>query len=175
MGVRSFPAPRHANRGDGWCTWCGEAVQRPARTWHKACFREYQLHTFPEVQRAAVIERDGAWCWECDESPTKWLRTLQAWRIGGPPEYVGLYCDLRRVCALELEHEVPLWKVAHLPDAERRPFFGIGNLRMRCPTCHKAKSKREAAERAAMRKAPDPGEIGGLVQARRGGRGSPAG
>lgn len=65
----------------------------------------------------------------------------------------GGTCDIRRISSLEVDHEVPLWKVAHLPPDERRPYFGPDNLRLRCPGCHKAKTAREAAERAEIRRA----------------------
>lgn len=58
------------------------------------------------------------------------------------------YVPVERVTALELEHEVALWSVAHLPDDERRPYFGPTNLRLRCPTCHAEKTKAEAGTRA---------------------------
>lgn len=69
---------------------------------------------------------------------------------------VGLYTrvEYRRACGgLEVDHEIPLWRIWHLPDNERRPYYGPKNLRLRCQDCHKAKSKREAAERATERKA----------------------
>jgi 5-methylcytosine-specific restriction endonuclease McrA len=56
-----------------------------------------------------------------------------------------------RICALEVDHKIPLWSIAHLPDEERRRFFGPENLWLLCPRDHKAKSKREAAERADIR------------------------
>lgn len=64
----------------------------------------------------------------------------------------GGQCSIQRVSALEVDHIVPLWKVADLPGDERRPYFGPRNLRLRCPPCHKAKTKREAAERAQARR-----------------------
>lgn len=57
-----------------------------------------------------------------------------------------------QVCALEVDHRVPLWSVASLPDGERRPYFGPANLWLLCPRCHKVKTAREAADRAAQRR-----------------------
>lgn len=65
----------------------------------------------------------------------------------------GGQCSIVRVSALELDHRVPLWSVAHLPDEERRRFYGPENLWLLCPAGHKAKTKREAAERAKLRRA----------------------
>jgi hypothetical protein len=67
---------------------------------------------------------------------------------------VGLYSSVeyRRQCGeLEVDHEIPLWSIWHLPDDERRPYYGPENLRLRCKACHKVKSKRESAERAQQR------------------------
>lgn len=155
MSVRSFPMPRWPNRGQGWCCWCGEAVEKPARTWHKDCLTDYRLHTWPDYQIAYVRERDGEACWDCKTPVEKWLGRGPTYRASWnspDPVYVGPYFSLKRVSALELEHEVPLWSVAHLPAEERRPYFGPRNLRLRCPECHKAKSRREAAERAALKR-----------------------
>lgn len=65
---------------------------------------------------------------------------------------IGAQQSIERVCALEVDHKTPLWSVADLPDQERRWYFGPGNLWLLCPACHKAKTKREAAERAAQRR-----------------------
>jgi 5-methylcytosine-specific restriction endonuclease McrA len=64
----------------------------------------------------------------------------------------GTHWRVWLTCALEVDHKTPLWKVAGLPDDERRWYFGPENLWLLCPRCHKAKTKREAAERAAQRR-----------------------
>lgn len=64
----------------------------------------------------------------------------------------GCHCSIERVSALEVDHEIPLWKVEHLPPETRRRYFGPENLRLRCPDCHKVKTAREAAERAVARR-----------------------
>lgn len=83
-----------------------------------------------------------------------WTRPEGRWIDLTPEERAtGEQQDIRRVCALEVDHRVPLWSVAHLPDDERRRYFGPENLWLLCPRDHKAKSKREAAERAEARRA----------------------
>jgi hypothetical protein len=64
----------------------------------------------------------------------------------------GWQSAIERVCALEVDHRVPLWEVADLPDAERRWYFGPGNLWLLCPRCHKVKTAREATQRARERR-----------------------
>lgn len=144
--------------------------------WHKDCLYDFRLHSRLEEQRDFVIERDGERCGNCGDAPMKWLRgpiitvyrqtpgfghvakvgtdewltLVSAWRRENPsPQYQ----DIDRVSALELDHRIPLWSVADLPDDERRRFFGPENLWMLCPACHKAKSRREAAQRAALKRA----------------------
>jgi 5-methylcytosine-specific restriction endonuclease McrA len=85
---------------------------------------------------------------------THWPRPQGRWAdITREERATGEYQEIERVCALEVDHKVPLWSVAHLPPDERRPFFGPGNIWLLCPRCHKDKSRREAAERAAMKRA----------------------
>ncbi|MFL6864085.1 MAG: hypothetical protein ACJ8DZ_13910 [Allosphingosinicella sp.] len=84
------------------------------------------------------------------------LRTfdpLTGRHIGHPDAWMlqGGQCSVELVSALDLDHRVPLWSVADLPDEERRWYFGPGNLWLMCPRHHKQKTKREAAERAALR------------------------
>lgn len=151
MSVRKFPMPVWPNRGAGWCRWCGEATETSRRTWHSECVQTYKLHTWPAVQIAFLKKRDGNRCWDCGASPEKWIGrgpTYKPWS----QDHVGPYSSLERVGALELEHETPLWKTTHLPDEERRRFFGPENLRLRCRGCHKAKSARESADRAKVKR-----------------------
>jgi 5-methylcytosine-specific restriction endonuclease McrA len=67
----------------------------------------------------------------------------------------GGQCAIERVVALEVDHRVPLWSVADLPAEERRWYFGPGNLWLLCPTHHKEKTKREAAERGRHQSVPE--------------------
>jgi 5-methylcytosine-specific restriction endonuclease McrA len=100
-----------------------------------------------------VKKRDGACCAACGEAPKKWLASR---RGSIDRETRARYVRVRRTCALELDHTVPLWSVAHLPPAERRGYFGLDNLKLLCPPCHRAKTGREAAERAQRKRAAAP-------------------
>lgn len=150
------------------------------RLWHPACADAFNLHTNPARQREFVVDRDGEKCAVCGEAPTRWLprRVTQitrrnVWIGARGEEWARVYWDgptalwsdmsreerrlwgahqeITRVSALELDHRIPLWSVADLPDEERRWYFGPGNLWLLCPSHHKDKTKREAAERAAIR------------------------
>jgi hypothetical protein len=158
--------PVFAQHAKHWCRWCGGEISHgrvAQRSWHDGredepnCIGEYRLHTRRDDQFAFVEARDGLRCWDCGASPERWRRGSEV-AISGPwrdrhderIEWVGRYCEVDQVTALELEHEAPLWSVAHLSADERRPFYGPTNLRLRCPRCHKAKTAREAAARAGV-------------------------
>jgi hypothetical protein len=175
---RAFPRPSGGMRGRrGHCAWCGDGIttlNASRRGWHDGrdgepdCLLTFFLHTRPAQQYAHVAARDGEVCWDCKGAPLKVVRGQEVWTYGdyerpqdwrdwhgdlGPKgavigQLVGRYCQVEIKIGLEIEHEMPLWLVAHLPDEERRPYFGPGNLRLRCTRCHKAKTKREAGERA---------------------------
>jgi hypothetical protein len=114
----------------GWCRWCDEPIEPRLKkngkaharqtTMHKGCADEYWMAQNVSRFKPQLIERDGAACVDC-----------------GPD---GAF--------LEVDHEVPLWKVTDLPPAQRRKYFLLGNLRLLCFDCHNRKSAKEAAERA---------------------------
>lgn len=178
--------PKDGKRRCRWCT--GEITGRYAhlRSWHEDCKDVWLLHSDRDVQARFLADRDGHDCWDCRQGGRWWLvdtialkfgwelvpRCLQSWPIDWDARcpdsrkkidgvIVGLVCQVeyRPHCGpLEVDHEIPLWKVWHLPEDERRPFYGPKNLRLRCQPCHKEKSKREAAERAQL-KAKGPAEL----------------
>jgi len=101
---------------------------------------------------------DQAMYWGTPEEQEAWRAERwpfpdRRWSDLSPEErIVGETTAIERVCALEVDHRVPLWEVADLPDDERRWYFGPGNLWLLCPRCHKLKTKREAARRAHERR-----------------------
>lgn len=167
MSVRALPLPRVPRRH---CRWCELPITlgRPDRSWHDGreeepdCLREFQLHTRLDVQYPFVAKRDGEACYRCGEVQIKvvaskcttYIHGFYDWRdysIKGAPVVArceGPYCEVEFKLALELEHTVPLWAVAHLTPAERRKYFGPWNLRLLGPCCHKPKTKAEAKQRA---------------------------
>lgn len=104
---------------------CGTTELPPRRrTWcSDTCVDLWLLATMPAVATSQLLELHGDTCWACD----------------GPGP-------------LELEHVRPLWS---LTPAERKQlrWWLPYNLQLLCVPCHKAKSKREAGERAALRRA----------------------
>lgn len=151
------------------------------RYWHPACADDYNLHTRLDCQFAFLVDRDGKRCAQCGESPERWLAgqvitVVQwgQWTDGGMPDYLaelwprpsGTWADrtpeeratgdqtpIERTHDLQVDHRVPLWAVAHLPDDQRRVYYGPRNLWLLCTPCHKAKTADEAARRARLRRA----------------------
>ena len=135
MSHRRCPIPFTA-APRGTCRWCGFEIicggkpNRRAR-WHGPCLVDYEEHSRPRVQFRALVARDGRECGECHGARD-------------------------RLTPLEVEHRIPLWKVRHLPDDQRRWYYGLGNLWLLCRTCHKPKTRHEAAERAHLDRMTDP-------------------
>lgn len=170
---RTFPGPAHDGLGAGHCRWCGEDILREddssrlnlRRTWHPACFHQFNLHTHRDTQVAFLLKRDGPGCGACGAVMGQWERTAYSadherdpdycrakdawWRRILPPDiYVALYCPVAWTTSMEVDHVTALGRVAHLTDEERRPFFGPDNLQLLCVPCHQAKT---VADRAAIK------------------------
>ncbi len=117
--------------GVGICRWCAKEIletkgrnsgKRSKRhNWHPACKDIYFLHSDLLSQYHYLADRDGKHC--------HWLGCEEA-------------------SGLEVDHKIPLFSVRDLPDDERREYYGPTNLWLLCGPHHKAKSAREAAQRA---------------------------
>lgn len=174
-----MPATFNKRAPFGTCVWCGKDLPRnkdgsPSKVlrWHPGCAAAYRDLTDTYHQAMLVAKRDGRRCFDCGR--THQVVGIMAWDVGrgfcgrGFSKYVyrgqgvpihfwadveGPFTPVRfREIDLELDHDVPLWRVAHLPDEERIKYFRIENLRLRCRECHKAKTAREAAERAKLKR-----------------------
>lgn len=160
---RVFPHPQHPKdrTGNGWCRWCGLAVKEAGRrTWHAKCLRTFFLHTRLDEQVAHVAARDGLQCAIC-QGGASWKPKLG---YDGKPQVRlhqegGTSCEYCQITLvpndgeLEYDHVVPLWSVLDLNPDDRRPFFGPDNGWLLCKPHHKAKTKKEAADRALARAA----------------------
>jgi hypothetical protein len=99
------------------------------------------------------VWRQGASAKMLDWTAMLWERPEKPWQEWTDEDRTtGLQQEIYRTSSLEVDHRVPLWEVADLPDEERRWYFGPGNLWLLCPKCHKAKTAREAARRAHERR-----------------------
>lgn len=123
---RRVPMPEW-KEGSGLCRWCAEKIEEPRqRNWHKECAHTYELHSNAATQAWFLKRRDGQRC------------AIDGCNGGG--------------CGLEVDHRIPLWLVAHLPDDLRRRFYGPDNLWLLCSRHHAEKTAAEAAIRAAIRR-----------------------
>lgn len=155
---------RESRDNPGVCRWCRKPIDKAkhprARTWHPDCIEEWKQGQ-PGWQRHMAHERDGGRCAACG-STWRERRERSAHQVGwqawgliaaatGVPEPRELRWPrtspnrLRRVDnAVEYDHRVPLW--AGGPNT-------LENIQTLCVPCHRAKTKREAADRAAARRA----------------------
>lgn len=142
----------------GWCRWCSKEIWKDFptrklanRTWHDTCLGEYFILTRPSAMRDAVRDRDKGRCCDCGEvAGVKAMKGVEGIWIDDRKWGSRRYTEVIWVEQWQVDHEVPLWSVAHLPDAERVKFFTIWNARTRCTDCHKKKTAREAAQRAKI-------------------------
>lgn len=163
--IRKPPMPESykAQPERGSCRWCGQPIVRAddrsrldrRRLWHDGCADQAALLSRPDVQRAAVFARDNGRCAACG-APAKpvvvrrnrgeviTLVDRDGWRAD--------YVEIDIVGEWFMDHRVPLWRVEHLPDRERAKYFQLGNLQTLCRACHADKTRREAAERAKLKR-----------------------
>lgn len=121
----------HHDAAKGHCKWCGKGIMRPdgvrlnlRKTRHDECLTQYLIRIQPVTMRAFVFDRDGGKCAECGKVHLK---------LGGP---------------WEADHTLQLALAGGDPDR-----WGPENVRILCvDPCHKAKTKADAAERAARRR-----------------------
>ena len=132
MNHRNPPKPDHYDSTPpGTCRWCGGKIG-PTKTgrdsrahWHAACYEEYEVLFHTSVTRKAVWKRDHGRCAAC-----------------------GHACDRKGTDGWQMDHIVPL-----IEAQGDIAYWRLPNLQTLCKPCHKAKTAREATERAAVRRA----------------------
>lgn len=136
----------------------GPPVLDVRRRWHRDCLAVFKLVTFPEAARWHVERRDNGICARCGAPPSYIPRkgvecTIleMGWRRERDGQYPSM-TEIIWVADWHVDHIVPLWKVADLPDDERLVYFLLENLQTLCSACHKLKNAAEAAERAQLRR-----------------------
>lgn len=165
----------------GTCCYCRTAIRHPEghkragevngrSSWHPACISTFKLHAWPEIQRHHVLKRDGPCCRACGidtTTPTGWkpemgskarplsIQTMRDWSSDPAARRDldhGRYTPIvQETVGFEVDHIVPLWSINRdAPGA--LAFWGPTNLQLLCCPCHRAKSRIEAASRAAARR-----------------------
>lgn len=169
-----MPTRHHRTVPKGHCRWCGGVIDKAlhprARTWHPDCVEAYQRQS-PGWQRWALWDRDHGRCAACglrSEDLISRIRGQAYWiglkymRVPGIPtpfgarqainasRYVGSmghrwrkYLGKTPDQGWHADHVVPLWAGGE---------NDIRNMQTLCETCHKAKTAREAGERARARR-----------------------
>lgn len=152
----------------GHCRWCARPIwldQRRLRvnrrrSWHPDCLDQYLLLTRPERMRIFIWQRDQGRCYICGRVHKATIRALVEYGDGdrfallSEWAYTLITFDIPNTW--DVEHKVPLWKVAALPDVERIKYFLPDNAALACRRpCHEEKSRREAAERAKFDRLAD--------------------
>lgn len=164
---RKPPMPKVTNE----CPWCGVLEPAKRRRWHPECVTAYRIACFSDDQRKALWKRDEGICVECggvaQDKFMRWRRETSGWwtperlervvlhtYMAGPGTWTEAQTHIRGEWAStwHADHRNPLWRVpADLPLADRHLWWGLENLQTLCERHHKAKTAREAAERAALK------------------------
>jgi hypothetical protein len=163
--------PKAPGAPEGVCVWCGDPIELVDGAHHSSRKRRY--HRGDDVEQGDVnclLAYNRSRCWSARDA------VIFIWRRDHDGLIVCVDCgtlceDLTawdenrearcRHVWWEADHEVPLWAGgAH----------EIENFRPRCEACHREKTRREAAERAAGRRGStevdaDQLELGGMMAA----------
>ncbi|HYF40903.1 MAG TPA: hypothetical protein VEA35_00520 [Ramlibacter sp.] len=169
MSVRTIAFPDAMWRiPKGTCRWSraqlldkdGNPYRRAS--WHDGCLSEYFVMTRAESARRAVWDREGGICQGCgadiaklpgrwiNEGETRWGDALADRRLR--TEYYSCTMVRRELAEWHADHIVPLWSVEP-SNPWRFLAWTLGNIQLLCAPCHKAKTKREAGDRARLRSA----------------------
>lgn len=156
--VRKPPRPPFERVGNA-CSMCGTSpLPGRRRSWcSEECVDLWYVATRGEAAYRQLLELHGRQCWQCSAT---WEPGKIGWadRLGqviGP--YDAPFCRIPeygppapRPVSLEVDHVRPLWSLTDEERTELRWWLPF-NLQLLCGRCHKAKTKREAGDRARGR------------------------
>jgi len=171
-------APRSPFDGapKGHCRMCGGPIPsktgepHKGRSWCDAHKVEGRIRQHAVFARAAVFLRDRGICKDCGEDCTSYRAPRgpgYSYRVQINRERAADWCERLLTgkqnprnrqsteCIdlgqWEADHAYPLWLVDRdEPDAWKH--WTLENLRTRCPSCHQAKSDKEASQRAKVKR-----------------------
>jgi hypothetical protein len=175
---RMPPLPFYSEFGErapeGLCRVCRQPIYKhgshdprsgprhPSATWHRNCYAAYEVWNKPGSIIAWLLARQGGLCAYgggvigrlVELHPKDWRRGPNPhpddprWRYFHPQTH-----EWRPLLDVEVDHEVPLWKVQRMTVSWPRVlnYWGPANLRAVSITQHRAKSRAEAGERARLR------------------------
>lgn len=171
--LRSYPY-----RAKGICSWCGELVKPPRRSWcGDACVHEWNIRTNPTYVRRLLFARDKGVCAKCGLDTDKALRELRAAirldeiqtdvRIGRGsstqwlaqerwvsrfPNFHLLANQYRIPMKRRDIWKFPLWEAAHIVAVcEGGGVCTLDNYQTLCANCHQADTRQLASKLKAKR------------------------
>ena len=150
--------------GSAFCPLCGqesysagmwiESFGRRSRGgWHSVCVDAYRLWCAPQNEAREFALAQGLRCAESGAALVKVVEEESTDRYG-----LRAWSKRETFVTMEVDHRIPLWRVWREIAAGEHSwpnvldFWGYPNLAAITPEAHKAKSKREAAERARMKR-----------------------
>lgn len=149
MSVRTPPRPPYERTPDA-CSLCGTPPPGRRRSWcSDQCVQTWWLATDAQTQLRHLVELHGQVCWGCGARewyPPRDYVVRKQWSMR---HFIGPIGP--RPVKLEVEHRRPLWSLTPEERRELRWWLPF-NLQLLCVSCHRAKTKREAGERAAGRR-----------------------
>ena len=134
------------------CRLCGRGDLPTRRhSWHPRCAAVIQAAIFPYSGLAWTLRRQRGRCATCPAVLAVW-EPPSDWELGRNPDHRG-YWNRSAQLPSEVDHRIPLWRIAMMesPRDSALRWWLPGNLQALCRPCHRAKTKREAAERAELR------------------------
>jgi hypothetical protein len=148
----------HGYTPDGICQLCGKGdLEKFRRRWHNRCFAIGSVAIFPAYAFAWLRRRQRGRCAGCD---IEFAPNREPWngRNSVDPPIARMFESTRSMTErVELDHIVPLWKVAKMPlERQTIRWWLAGNLQLLCVPCHRAKTALEAKELGLLRRKPTP-------------------
>ncbi len=151
--------------GQRLCRWCKKPVPKGRRTFcGNDCVHEFKIRSDANYIRAQLMKRDKGICAQCG------LDTLEL----GKRAWEARRCGFEHYEALTRQYKGLRLPAAHASNTGRKLWFqadhivevvnggghcGLSNLQTLCLACHKLKTTRLAAERAAARRQAQPASL----------------
>ena len=166
---RRLPLSRTLTTTKGMCRWCGEVVPKGRYSWcSDKCVDEYRCEAWPARTRQVVFQRDHGVCSicgrDCERLHDKLMRFapmgwVYNWQLPRYKKWIWIRGWLIRLGLVRSLHSITirsLWEHDHIVPVIHRGLTQLANLRTLCVPCHKAQTRKLAAERAAIRKKQTP-------------------
>lgn len=146
-------------QGRRMCCWCGVEVPKGRLTWcSQKCVTAYQLENDWGLIRQHVEGRDAGVCLFCGCDTEKMRRVAGFANLSGRVRWSPAQYAWRRgpgqdwLASLGFTASRSLWDADHIHARADGGRDHPDNLRTLCVPCHKVRTARQAADRAAARR-----------------------